>query len=125
MFTCGRFSVNLDPLKPDDHTTVFIAPAINTFVLHVPSVDDAVHDIVELGFLFGFIQLERLRVVVQRKWNILVFVLPKVRGLTTKRKTVCCTWPNQIAVVVGINSTTIGKELLHTAFRHLLPQHCV
>jgi hypothetical protein len=27
--------------------------------------------------------------------------------------------------VVGINSTTIGKELLHTAFRHLLPQHCV
>ena len=100
---------------------MLVGPAVHSFVLHVPPVDDPVHDLIELGLLCGVEQLEHSRVVIECQRYVLVFLLAQVRNGSPKREPVRCAWPIEVSAVVL--TTLIGEEFLHATLRHqLLPR---
>ena len=72
---------------------MLIAPTVNPPMLHIPSVYDPVHDLIESGFVFVVPQLEDPTVVIQRQGNVFIFILSHIWHCTPERKSVRGTGP--------------------------------
>jgi len=101
MFTVWGLTVNLHPFEPDYETAVLVAPAVDALVLHEPTVDDPVHDLVEPLLLVRLPKKEHIRAIIQGKGDVLKLVLPQVRGDGSPEwEPVRRTWPMQMTAVI-------------------------
>ena len=116
---CRVLAVDLYPLQPH-HVFLFVGNEIvESFVLHVPAIHDAIHDDVERLLIFRLPQLEAAGMIIQGVSKILSFALLERRYmLAAKRKTVLCTGPMQLTAVVA---TTAVTEILEHAPGHQTP----